>query len=87
MEVNPRKRITAKDALNHPFIEKNQIYTTLATLTSNRLIEDDFDDNFATKCKSLQTSLNVSAKSKWHRVFKTLHLGEEYQDIVIEDLI
>ncbi|CAD8117583.1 unnamed protein product [Paramecium sonneborni] len=85
LQADPKKRITAIDALAHPFIEKNQIYTTLAMLSSTKMIEDD--DGFANKCKSLQTSLSMNQKQNLHRALKTLHLGIEYQDIVIEDLI
>ncbi|CAK57827.1 unnamed protein product (macronuclear) [Paramecium tetraurelia] len=85
LSADPKKRITPIDALTHPFIEKNHIYTTLAMLSSTKLFEDD--DGFANKCKSLQTSLSINQKQNLHRALKTLHLGIEYQDIVIEDLI
>ena len=31
--------------MNHPFIEKNKIYTTLAKLSSTKMIDDEFKDN------------------------------------------
>ena len=46
------------DALTHPFIEKYQIYSTLAMFSSTKIIEDD--NGFANKCKSLETSLTLN---------------------------
>ncbi|CAD8085010.1 unnamed protein product [Paramecium primaurelia] len=85
LSADPKKRITTIEALKHPFIEKNLIYTTLAMLSSSKMFEDE--DGFANKCKSLQSSLSINQNQNLHRALKTLHLGIEYQDIVIEDLI
>ncbi|CAD8118154.1 unnamed protein product [Paramecium sonneborni] len=85
LQADPKKRITSIDALTHPFLEKNQIFTTLAIMSSKKIIEDD--DEFVNKCKSLQTSLSINQKQNLHRALKTLHLGIENHDIVIEDLI
>ncbi|CAK94594.1 unnamed protein product (macronuclear) [Paramecium tetraurelia] len=86
LQQDPKKRIGPQDALNHPFIEKNKIYTTLAMLSSTKIIDDD-DNLFLNKCQSLQTSLSVDQKQSIHRALKTLHLGQEYQQIVLEDLM
>ncbi|CAD8207421.1 unnamed protein product [Paramecium pentaurelia] len=85
LSADPKKRITPIEALAHPFIEKNQIYSTIAMFSSTKIIDDD--EGLVNKCKSLQTSLSINQKQNLHRALKTLHLGLEYQDIVIEDLI
>ncbi|CAD8093038.1 unnamed protein product [Paramecium primaurelia] len=87
LQQDPKKRIGSQDALNHPFIEKNKIYTTLAMLSSTKMIDDDDDNIFLNKCQSLQTSLSVDQKQSIHRALKTLHLGQEYQQIILEDLM
>ncbi|CAD8108110.1 unnamed protein product [Paramecium sonneborni] len=88
LQQDPRKRIGSSDALTHPFIEKNKIYSTLALLSSTKMIDiDDNDDLFINRCQSLQTSLSINQKQTIHRALKTLHLGQEYQQIILDDLI
>ncbi|CAD8096807.1 unnamed protein product [Paramecium primaurelia] len=87
---DPNKRIGYLDALNHPFIEKNQTYTTLQSI---QMIDDEEEDHascdeiFLKKCQSFQPSSSVNQQSNIHRALNTLPLDQEYQQIVLEDLM